>query len=174
MSPNVWFVLASDSEKGGLPSDTLAQAVTSYISVAAGERKGEFVVNPVTPSQLSTFGKDARIHNSLTEKLWNKVDDLENMTSAFTPYHLGNRDCIVLERYIGALITYGFEQNAVLDIVAGTKLLPQVLALVDGKAEDPTEITQKIDFIFGEEDNYCKKAVAHSAFATQQRVMAGD
>ena len=87
------------------------------------------------------------------------------MTSAFTPYHLGNRDCIVLERYIGALITYGFEQNAVLDIVAGTKLLPQVLALVDGKAEDPTEITQKIDFIFGEEDNYCKKAVAHSAFA---------
>lgn len=165
MSPNVWFVLASDSEKGGLPSDTLAQAVTSYISVAAGERKGEFVVNPVTPSQLSTFGKDARIHNSLTEKLWKKVDDLENMTSAFTPYHLGNRDCIVLERYIGALITYGFEQNAVLDIVAGTKLLPQVLALVDGKAEDPTEITQKIDFIFGEEDNYCKKAVAHSAFA---------
>ena len=152
---NLWFVveLAEGEKIESVPSCVAETATLLRADFVDCEAKQEpDVYRSVGFYDLEYVADMSRNGLNIDEDLWKKVDGIEAYVNARTPYQIGNKLWLQLEKYIAVYTACGFEKNDALDRALAFNLLPVLTSVLKGKlsSEDRT-LLEVVEAAFGEE-----------------------
>ena len=152
---NLWFVVspAKDQSIDDIPAfvSNLAtlvdvEAHMTEASVAKVMRK------PITCQQMDALIFRAKKSSDINENLWKGVDSLESFVNEKTPYHIGNKLFLQIEKYLAIYNTCEADLNDAMDCAVAGKLLPAILNILkDNEGMADVDLTQVVESFFGEE-----------------------
>jgi hypothetical protein len=164
---NVWIVLniAEGESLSALPASVAEIASVNSVffkecpasEVHANIRKFSYYQMEYLCEKLSS-------RFTVDEAAWKKVDRLEGFVAARAKYKIGNKLWLCLEKYAETLLDCGATQAEALDEAMAAKLLPSMIAVLEGKLSgEETSLAETLEAIFGE-DNVasCVRAVKTS------------
>ncbi len=164
---NLWFVLGvADGES----IEDMEPFVANFAAVIDLELEPcEFSEQPHQPEAPSCPQMEALVFRSkkatdIDEDLWKEVDRLESFVNERTPYHIGNKLFLQLERFLSVYIGCDGDMTSAMDSAVSAKLLPAILSDLKGN-ESMAEIDmlQVLESIFGEDNvMQCAHMLKHS------------
>jgi len=164
---NVWFVLnlAEGESLGDMPASLAELASVNSIAFeacAASETREN--IRKFSYYQMEYLCEKISSKSEVSEATWKKVDRLESFASARTAYSISNKLWLCLERYVGTYMACGFDEGEAIDEAMAAKLIPSVIAAVNGKLSgDDAGFIETLENIFGEDNvEACKDAVKNS------------
>lgn len=161
---NLWLVL--NLAKGATPD-----ALPDYVAEVASVNRFEFTdcqenaqhthVRKFSYYQLEHLVERAISKVSVPEELWKKIDRIEEYVRKRSPFVLGNKGWLCLEKYAYTYISCGGDTNDAVDRAAAAKLMAPAVALLRGKiAEEERGLGETVEMILGEERaDACKRIV---------------
>ena len=155
MPSNLWFVLGvADGEtlENIEPFVANYAAVIDLTSQWSGEAEEKTQPAPLYCAQLEALVYRAKRDTLVEEDLWKSVDRLEAFVNERSPYHIGNKLFLLLERYIAVYSVCGGDMQAAMDAAVAAKLLPAILAVLNGNAApEDLDFAHTLESIFGED-----------------------
>lgn len=161
---NVWFILS-------LAKEERADHLPGFISEIATVNHFDFDNYTVSESpsdvrkfsyyQLDYLAERAANKLSVDEDTWKKIDHLEEYVSSITPFHIGNKLWLCLERYSYVYLACGGEKAVSVDEAIAAKLMVPIISKLDGqlKAEEQS-LGETVESILGEDRaEACKRII---------------
>ncbi len=173
---NLWFVLGV---AGGESIDEMEPFVANFAAVIDLETEVcevsdvslEAAYLPVAPTcpQIEALVFRAKKSTEIDEDLWKAVDRLESFVNDYTPYHIGNKLFLQLERYLAVYAACNGEMPRAMDSAVAAKLLPAILSNLKGKeGTEEIELLQVLESIFGEENvARCAHMIKHAVIEVE-------
>ncbi|MBO5262114.1 MAG: glycoside hydrolase family 3 C-terminal domain-containing protein [Clostridia bacterium] len=155
MPSNLWIVVAPCAEQSldDLPAFIANLAcVVDIEGQTVQEAPNKTARKYITCHQIEALIFRAKKNAQIDENVWKGVDSLESFVSEKTPYHIGNKLFLQLEKYMAVYSKCEEDLNEAMDCAVAAKLIPGVLNILkgnEGMAE--TDLAQVIESIFGEE-----------------------
>ncbi len=164
IAQNTWFILnlASNERADRLPefiSDIAVVTQFEFDEYAAAEHT--VAVSGFTYYQMDYLAERAANRIAVDENLWKKLDRFEEYVASNTPFHIGNKLFLCLERFAYVYLACGGDAfGAVDEAVAAKLMIPAMTALSSqGNVED-LNLGEMIETILGEDHaEACKKTV---------------
>lgn len=161
---NLWLVLnVSETERLNAISDFAAElgsVITVYFEKCQ-PREQTWDYRQFSYYQLEYLTEKALAGSAFEEENWKKIDKLEEYVKARVPYAVGNRQWLVIEKFVFTYLALGGEETDALDAAVSARLIPQILSVLKDKLgyEDKTLI-ESVEEIFGEEHTEsCKRII---------------
>ncbi len=155
MPSNLWFIVAPSEEESLDDIPAFVANLASLIDLEAeqGEVSSSKIVRkPITCHQLEALIFRARKNAQIDEEVWKGVDTLEEFVREKTPYHIGNKLFLQLEKYLAVYSTCEEDIHEAMDCAAAAKLIPGILSMLKGnEAMADTDLAMVLESIFGEE-----------------------
>ena len=155
MPSNLWFVIApmADESLDDIPAFVANLAALVDLEAEATEVSAERMARkPVTCHQMEALIFRARKNAQIDEDIWKGIDSLEEFVSDKTPYHIGNKLFLQLEKYLAVYNTCEEDFKEAMDCAVATKLIPGILSMLKGnEAMAEYDLAQVTESIFGEE-----------------------
>ena len=153
---NIWVVLtlAKGQSIEDLPAFVANVATVVDIEAqGAPERANKSVRKYISVHQLDALVYRAKKACEVSEDIWKNVDRLEGFVNEKTPYHIGNKLFLQLEKYMAVYTACHGEMGEALDSAVAGKLLPGILNMLKGNETlQDTDLSQVVESIFGEEN----------------------
>ncbi len=130
--PNLWIIVLFD---GNAQLKELTSGVADLSALLNCELREcrsvseRTVVKPLGYFQFDNLAQSVRDVYPLEERLWKRMDRLEEMLEANAGYRIGNRTWIKMEKYISVYLACGGEGVDALDGAVATQLLVGLLDL---------------------------------------------
>ena len=164
---NVWFVLNVEEGESFayLPEAVAEIASVNDITFTACAASDEHInVRKFSYYQHEYLSEKLASALSVNESVWKKVDRLESFVASHAPYRIGNKLWLCLEKYIGAFMACGAEQNEAVDEGIAAKLIPTMVVAANGAfSAEEDGFVATLEAIFGEDNaDACKRAVKTS------------
>ena len=87
----------------------------------------------------------------VSEDVWKKIDKIEKYAARFSDYRIGNKLWLGFEKHVGMLLAAGLETKEAIDNAVAARLISSLaVSLKDKIPEDEQNLTDNIEFIFGE------------------------
>jgi len=157
--------LADEESLGGLPESVAEIAsVNSFYFYSCDASEEHANIRKFSYYQMEYLCEKISSKSEVSEATWKKVDRLESFASARTAYSISNKLWLCLERYVGTYMACGFDEGEAIDEAMAAKLIPSVIAAVNGKLSgDDAGFIETLENIFGEDNvEACKDAVKNS------------
>ena len=155
MPSNLWFVVAPAE---GQSLDDLPAFVANLATVVdlegqpATESASKTTRKYITCRQLEALIFRAKKAADIDENVWKNVDSLEAFVREKTPFHIGNKLFLQLEKYMAIYSTCEEDVHEGMDCAVASKLIPGILNLLKGnEGMADTDLAQIVESIFGEE-----------------------
>ena len=161
---NVWFVvnLAEGASVSDLPDFVCDVATVNMFDITECAPSEQLsTVHKFSYYQLDWLVEKTASRFAVDEELWKKIDRLEEKINSQTPFHIGNKLWLCLEKYAYVYIACGGEQlDAVDEAVAAKLMVPVMLAQKGVDAEDGKSLEETMEAIFGEDRaEACKRVI---------------
>ena len=116
-------------------------------------RNGNFRSNLRSPTTASKV--------SIDEDTWKKIDRIEEFANAHTPFHIGNKLWLCLEKFAYVYVACGGEKISAIDEALAAKLMiPVMSALQDKLTSEDRSVEDTVETILGDgRADACKKAI---------------
>ncbi|MBQ9744210.1 MAG: glycoside hydrolase family 3 C-terminal domain-containing protein [Clostridia bacterium] len=161
---NLWFILEpADGECiGDISAPLLKSATVMRLGCSVcdeTEEKTEY--RSVGYYQLSHFVDYNKGRFTMNEDLWKKIDSLEAYVNAHTPYHIGNKLWLQIEKYLSVMACHEDSVDINLDIALSSNLIPEVVSALKGKVSaEEKNLLETVEQLFGEDKiPECRKAI---------------
>lgn len=152
---NLWFVveLAPGEKISDVPSYMAETATLLRAPVTACNAKQEpGSYRSVGFYDLEYVADMSRNAPGIDEDLWKKVDGIEAYVNGRTPYQIGNKLWLQMEKYIAVYTACGYEKNDALDRALAFNLLPVLTSVLNGKlSSDDKTLLETVEAAFGED-----------------------
>ena len=153
---NLWFFV-------NLRSGESLRHMPAYISELASVVRIEYTGSvpmmlsmPTTPFSYYQFDymlEKIKDIYGIPEELWKRIDALENFVNNNSPFTVGNRASIAVERFFAAYSACGSEANEALDRALSARIIPSVIVALDTLENlDDKNLSEKLEMIFGEDN----------------------
>ncbi len=161
---NVWFIL-------NLAKGERADRLPEFVSEVATVNHFEFdkyavAEQPDAVRKFSYYQMDyltERAANRLfvDEDAWKKIDRLEEYVASYTPFHIGNKLWLCLERFAYVYLACGGDKVMSVDEAVAAKLMVPILSKLDGKLKaDDRSLGEMVETILGEDRaEACKRII---------------
>ncbi len=161
---NVWFVinLAEGASVAELPDFVSEIATVNLFDIAECAASEQLsTVHKFSYYQLDWLVERTASRFAVDEELWKKIDRFEEKINHQTPFHIGNKLWLCLEKFAYVYLACGGEQiNAVDEAVAAKLMVPVMLAQKGATAEDGKSLDETVEAIFGEDRaEACKRVI---------------
>ncbi len=161
---NVWFVinLAEGESVGEIPDFVSEVATVNLFDIAECAPSEQLsTVHKFSYYQLDWLVERTASRFAVDEDLWKKIDRFEEKVNSQTPFHIGNKLWLCLEKFAYVYLACGGEQmNAVDEAVAAKLIVPVMLAQKGVEAEDGKSLDETVEAIFGEDRaEACKRVI---------------
>lgn len=101
--------------------------------------------------QLGYLAERAVGSLNISEDLWKKLDKVIAYVGSKAEYTVGNKQWLSVEKYISSLRSAGIGADDAMDATLAAKILPEVIALLDGKlTEGDLPMSEVLESTFGE------------------------
>ena len=155
ISNNLWFVVDVSGVKKieNIPT-TIAEAATLLdIKYAVTENVNNAQSEAVIGfGQLDSIVSKSQNKYNLSEDLWKKIDAVEEYANVYSPYRIGNKLCLQLERGLAVALDCGYGDFEALDSTMAANLIPVLVSFLNGKVgPDEKSLIELLDQLFGEE-----------------------
>ena len=155
MPSNLWFVVspARGQSLDDMPAfianlATLVDVETQPVQEAATKT----VRKHTTCHQLDALIFRAKKAAVISEDIWKGVDSLEGFVNEKTPYHIGNKLFLQLEKYMAIYNTCEADLHEAMDCAVAGKLLPGILNMLKGnEAMRDSNLAEYVENVFGED-----------------------
>ena len=161
---NLWFIieLADGECIGDISAPLLKSATVMKLGCSVcdeAEEKTEY--RSVGYYQLSHFVDYNKGRFTMNEDLWKKIDSLEAYVNAHTPYHIGNKLWLQIEKYLSVMACHEDSVDINLDIALSSNLIPEVVSALKGKVSaEEKNLLETVEQLFGEDKiPECRKAI---------------
>jgi hypothetical protein len=164
---NVWFILNLDEEESlaDLPASLaeIASIPDIYFEECIASETHENI-RKFTYYQMEYLCEKLASKFEVSELTWKKVDRLEAFVASHAPYQINNKLWLCLERYIGTYMSCEYEEAEAMDEAMAAKLLPSMIAAVNGTfSADDTGFAETLETLFGEDNvEACKEMIKSS------------
>ena len=152
---NLWFVVGPGKNESldNIPAFVANLATLVDVEAqTAKEASVKTVRKTVSCHQLDALIFRAKKNSDINENLWKGVDTLEAFVNEKTPYHIGNKLFLQMEKYLAIYNACEADLNDAMDCVVAGKLLPAILNLLKNNDNmQDTDLAQIVESIFGEE-----------------------
>ena len=155
MPSNLWFVVTPGEEQS---IDDLPAFIANLATVvdlegqSTAESANKSVRKYITCRQLEALIFRAKKAADIDENVWKGVDSLEAFVRERTPFHIGNKLFLQLERYMAIYAACEEDLHEALDCAVASKLMPGILNLLKGnEGMADVDLAQIVESIFGEE-----------------------
>ncbi|MBQ7380315.1 MAG: glycoside hydrolase family 3 C-terminal domain-containing protein [Clostridia bacterium] len=162
---NVWFVL---NLAKGERADCLPEFISEVATVNCFEFDNYTVAEqPDAVRKFSYYQMDylaERASNRLyvDEDAWKKIDRLEEYVASYTPFHIGNKLWLCLERFAYVYLACGGDKVMAVDEAVAAKLMVPVLSKLEGKlTADDLSSVEMIESVLGEDRAEACKRIIH-------------
>ena len=152
---NLWFVLhvCDDDHACDLPN-FVAEVATlndfSYESVKPAAQPTHF--HKFSYYQMQYLTEKLASTYAVNEDDWKKIDKLADFVKDHTDYELGNKLWLCLENYLFTYMACDGEVDSAMDAALAAKLLPSVIAALNGKMTSGEKgLIEVMENLFGEE-----------------------
>ena len=155
MPTNLWFVVAPDKQESIDDLPTFVANLATVVDIEAtvvSESITKAARKHTTCHQMEALIFRAKKASEIEEDVWKNVDSLEEYVNEKTPYHIGNKLFLQLEKYIAVYGACQDDLREAMDSAVAGKLIPGVLNLlkgIEGIAEN--ELSEILERIFTEE-----------------------
>lgn len=160
--PNLWIAVLSDQAPSAFPASVTDIASVLDVSVRTG-REAAVRTAVRTPGyyQFANLCEAVRSAYPLEERLWKRIDRLEEWLAERAPVRIGNRAWIRMERFVSVCLACGGSETDALDRAVATQLLGSLLALAPVLSDGGTALLSAMEKIFGaEEIGTCRTMLA--------------
>ncbi len=155
MPSNLWFVVTASANQSieDLPAFIANLAtVIDLEGQAVPEASTKSTVKPITCHQMDALIFRAKKAADIDENVWKGVDSLEEFVREKTPFNIGNKLFLQIERYLSVYTACEEDVNEAMDCAVAGKLIPGILNLLKGnEGMADTDLAQVVESIFGEE-----------------------
>lgn len=152
--PNIWFVLnlAQGETVDMIPDFVTEVATVNHIRIVKREpMQYEGVLRQFSYYQMEYLTDRISANYAVDEELWKRIDRLEAYVNGFTPYHIGNKLWLCMEKFALVHIACESEATEAVDGAVCAKLLPSMLANLKGKLpKEEKSFAETVEGIFGE------------------------
>ena len=155
MPNNLWFVVtpAKDESLDDLPAFIANLATVVDLE---GQVVSEAIIKPVrkhvTCHQLDALIFRAKKAADIDENVWKGVDSLEMFVREKTPFHIGNKLFLQIEKFLAIYTSCEEDLHEAMDCAVAGKLIPGVLNILKGnEGMADTDLAQIVESVFGEE-----------------------
>ena len=155
MPSNLWFVVAPAE---GQSVDDLPAFVANLAAVvdlegqSTPESANKATRKHITCRQIDALIFRAKKSADIDENVWKGVDSLEAFVREKTPFHIGNKLFLQLERYLAVYAACEEDMHEGMDCAVASKLIPGILNLLKGnEGMADVDLAQIVESIFGEE-----------------------
>lgn len=152
---NLWFVVTPAPKQS---IEDLPAFVANLATVVDLEgQRGKVALNktsikPISCHQMEALIFRARRAADIDENVWKGVDMLESFVSEKTPFSIGNKLFLQLEKYLSVYTACESDVNEAMDCAVASKLIPGILNILKGKESMAEhDLAQVVESIFGEE-----------------------
>ena len=155
LSSNIWFVVTPGKGESLDNFPAFVANVATVVDLEAqstGEAAAKTARKPISTHQLDALIFRAKKGCEISEDIWKSVDTLESFVNEKTPYHIGNKLFLQLEKYMAIYNACEADVHEAIDCAVSGKLLPAILNLLKGnEGMQETDLAQVVESIFGEE-----------------------
>lgn len=152
---NLWFVVSPNKDESLDDIPAFVSNLATLVDIEAQTTKesdSKTVRKPVTCHQLDALIFRAKKRIEIDDELWKRVDSLEAFVNGKTPYRIGNKLFLQMEKYMAIYNACEADLNEAMDCAVAGKLLPAILNLLkDNEGMQDTDLAQIAESIFGEE-----------------------
>ncbi|MBQ7226757.1 MAG: glycoside hydrolase family 3 C-terminal domain-containing protein [Clostridia bacterium] len=163
MPSNLWFVVcpAKDEALDDMPAfvSNLATVIDLEAQTAQAS-KTRTTRKSITCHQMDALVFRAKKAADIDEEIWKGVDTLESFVSEKTPYHIGNKLFLQMEKYLAIYNACEADLHEAMDCAVAGKLLPAIMNLLKGnEGMADVDLAQIVESIFGEDYAACCRNV---------------
>lgn len=155
MPSNLWVVVAPSADQSLDDIPAFIANLACLIDLegqTVQEAVNKTVRKYITCHQIDALIFRAKKDAQIDENVWKGVDSLESFVSEKTPYHIGNKLFLQLERYMAVYSKCEDDLHEALDCAVAAKLIPGILNLLKGnEGMADVDLSQILESIFGEE-----------------------
>ena len=155
MPSNLWFVVtpAANQSIEDLPAFIANLAtVIDLEGVTAEEAANKTTIKPITCHQMDALVFRAKKAADIDENVWKGVDSLEEFVREKTPFNIGNKLFLQMERFLAVYTTCEEDVSEAMDCAVAGKLIPGILNLLKGnEGMADSDLAQVVESFFGEE-----------------------
>ncbi len=166
---NLWFVLGVADGESIENIESFVANFAAVIDLRVEQTEGgeqTVMAQSINCQQMEALVFRSKQSTEIDEDLWKEVDRLENFVNERTPYHIGNKLFLQLERYLAVYTTCGGTMQQAMDSAVAVKLLPAIMANLKGlESMAEVDLIQTLESIFGEEN------VAQSAYMVKHPIV---
>ena len=152
---NLWFVIspAKDQSIDDIPAFVANLAtVIDLEGEKCAANLGRSTKKSITVYQMDALVFRAKKSSEINEETWKCVDSLEAFVNEKTPYHIGNKLFLQLEKYMAIYNACGADEHEAIDCAIASQLLPAIMSLLKGnEAMADVDLAQIVESILGEE-----------------------
>ena len=154
---NLWFVVSPTRHETLEDLPAFVANLATVIDLEGDKCSANF--NKTNRKAINCNQMDALVFRAkkaceISEEFWKSIDSLESFVNEKTPYHIGNKLFLQLERYMAIYTACEDDMHQALDSVVASQLLPAIANLLKGnEAMKDVELAQIIESILGED--YC-------------------
>ena len=155
MPSNLWFVVTPSANQSIEDLPAFISNIATVIDLeglTCQEAVSKSAIKPVTCHQMDALVFRAKKAADIDENVWKGVDSLEEFVCERTPFSIGNKLFLQLEKFLSVYTTCEEDVNEAMDCAVAGKLIPGILNLLKGnEGMADTDFTQVIESFFGEE-----------------------
>ncbi len=162
--PNLWIVALPDERELSQNLWSVSGEMASMLDLElhkGKERQDKSSVQPLGFYQFSNLCDLVRGKFPLDERLWKRVDRLEQAVAAQAALRVGNRVWIRMERFVSVCLACGGEDTEALDRALASQMLPGLFASSAVRERGTDEVLAALEEIFGADlIGACRKMLA--------------
>lgn len=161
---NVWFVLHLAEGERGINLPTFVSEVATvnrfdFEDCAVSEQTSE--VRNFSYYQMDYLAERASNIMTVDEDVWKRVDRLEEFVSSHTPFRIGNKLWLGLERFAYVYLACDGDKMMAVDEALAAKLMVPALTALQGKlSQEDMSLSETVESILGEDRaEACKRVI---------------
>lgn len=158
LPPNLWMIVALENgaDFGKIPQSVADFSATLVLRLRECEPSTtKTLVKPFGYYQFSNMIHNVRNKFELDERLWKRIDLLDEKISDISDYRISNRLWIKIEKHISAFLACGGSDTESLDAAVATELLTVILPYLK-KINEKSFITVLEEIFGSEEIAFCR------------------
>ena len=161
---NMWFVLnlAENESILSIPDFVLDVATVNSFAFDTCQNAEQYtLVKKFSYYQMDWLTEKTASKVSIDEDTWKKIDRIEEFANAHTPFHIGNKLWLCLEKFAYVYVACGGEKISAIDEALAAKLMiPVMSALQDKLTSEDRSVEDTVETILGDgRADACKKAI---------------
>lgn len=156
--PNLWVIVALENgaDFGKIPQSVADFSATLVLRLRECDPSTtKTLVKPFGYYQFSNMIHNVRNKFELDERLWKRIDLLDEKISEISNYRISNRLWIKIEKHISAFLACGGSDTESLDAAVATELLTAILPYLK-KINEESFLTVLEEIFGSEEIAFCR------------------